>query len=270
MYVKNENYSILIQKLDRFIRKYYLNKLIRGSLYAVGLILALFLIFNVLEHEFYFSITGRKILFYSFILASICSLVYWVFTPLLHYFNLGKIIDHEKAAEIIGVHFTDVKDKLLNVLQLKKQADIHENNALVYAGIDQKSEEIKLVPFRKAINLKQNRKYLKYSLPPLLLLLFLLYAAPSLIKDSSHRLIHNNREFEKAAPFSFKIINDQLSVPQYEDYNMEIEVEGSVLPDQVFISLNNYQYRLKKTGNARFEYAFTNVQEDLDFFSFFR
>ena len=36
-----DNYQLLIEKLDQFIRKYYVNQLIRGSLYATGLILAL-------------------------------------------------------------------------------------------------------------------------------------------------------------------------------------------------------------------------------------
>ena len=45
-----DNYSLLIQKLDEFIRKYYVNQTIRGGLYSVGLILALFLGLNFAEN----------------------------------------------------------------------------------------------------------------------------------------------------------------------------------------------------------------------------
>ena len=155
-----DNYQLLIEKLDRFTRKYYINQLIRGSLYSIALILALFIAMSVLEYYFYFGKGTRKLLFYSFIGISAASLVYWVFTPLLHYFRLGKIISHEQAANIIGSHFGDVKDKLLNILQLKKQADASPQTALLLAGINQKTEEIKPVPFRSAINLNNNRKYL--------------------------------------------------------------------------------------------------------------
>ena len=48
------NYALLIDKLDQFIRKYYVNQLIRGGLYAVGLVLGLFVLFNVLEYFFIF------------------------------------------------------------------------------------------------------------------------------------------------------------------------------------------------------------------------
>ena len=49
-----DNYQLLITKLDEFIRKYYINQAIRGSLYSVGLILALFLGLNFAENYFYF------------------------------------------------------------------------------------------------------------------------------------------------------------------------------------------------------------------------
>ena len=121
--VTQDNYRLLINKLDQFIRKYYINQMIRGVLYSVGLILALFLAMALLEYYNYFDTGVRKAMFYSFIGVSTVALAYWVFTPLLHYFRLGNLISHEQAAQIIGGHFTDVKDKLLNILQLKHQSD---------------------------------------------------------------------------------------------------------------------------------------------------
>ena len=50
-----DNYRLLIEKLDAFIRKYYVNKLIRGALYSVGTILGLFLIAAVLRTQESFS-----------------------------------------------------------------------------------------------------------------------------------------------------------------------------------------------------------------------
>lgn len=114
---KQDNYQILITKLDGFIRKYYLNNTIRGSLYFIGLSLIFFLAFSLMEYYFYFSIPVRKVMFYSFIAVALGGIAYWVFLPLLHYFRLGSLISHEQAARIIGQHFTDVDDKLLNVLR---------------------------------------------------------------------------------------------------------------------------------------------------------
>ncbi len=263
---RNQNYQLLITKLDRFIRKYYVNQLIRGTLYATALILAVFLLFNVLEHNFFFEKGVRKALFISFVALSALSLGFWVLLPLIRYFRLGKVISHEQAASIIGDHFGNVKDKLLNVLQLKKQADASNSPQLVYAGIDQKTAEIQPVPFTSAIDLGKNRKYLRFALPPFLILLALLFAAPSLIKDSTDRLIHNNKEYERAAPFHFTVENaDDLSVVQYSDFILNVEVDGEVLPNDVFINVDNYQYRLKKNANNQFSYRFKNVHTDTKF-----
>ncbi len=261
----SDNYSLLIQKLDQFIRKFYINKLIRGSLYFVGFSLLLFLIFSIAEHNFYFSRSVRKGMFFSFLAASGISLFFWVLQPLTKFFKLGKTISHDQAASIIGTHFTNVQDKLINVLQLKRQADTESNTELILASVNQKSEKIKLVPFKNAIDLSNNRKYLKYALPPFLIFLGILFGAPSIIKDSTFRIINNNKDFEREAPFRFVMEKDEFQVVQYNDFDLQIAIDGTVLPNEVFIDVNNYQYRMQKDDNDKFSYTFKNVQKDTPF-----
>jgi len=261
-----DNYRLLIEKLDQFIRKYYINQLIRGALYSIGLILLLFLLISTLEYYYYFSSSVRKLMFFSFLGISLGALAFWVGLPLLRYFRLGKVISHAQAAQIIGQHFANVKDKLLNILQLRQQSE--QNTAgreLILASVDQKSEEIQPVPFKKAIDLRSNRKYLRYALPPLALLLIILFLNANLITDSTTRLINNNREFEKPAPFSFVLEEESPRVVQFEDYTLEVKVEGDQLPNEVLIDVDNYQYRLNKEAPNVFTYRFNNVQKDTDF-----
>ncbi|MFZ1706135.1 MAG: DUF4175 domain-containing protein, partial [Saprospiraceae bacterium] len=265
MNIYKSNYEQLLEKLNQFIRKYYVNKLIRGSLYTVASILVLFLAFNILEYYFYFGTGIRKVFYYSFILTNLGALGYWVLYPLFQYFNLGETISHEDAAEIIGDHFENVKDKLLNILQLKKQESSVANRELLEASIDQKTKSIQLVPFKSAINLQQNRKYLRYALPPFILLLFLLLGAPSILKEGTNRIINNNVEFEKAAPFAFAIENEDLTVVQFEDYSLQIEVSGEILPNEVFVQIEDFQYKMEKKDKTHFIYTFRNVQKDVRF-----
>jgi hypothetical protein len=100
---------------------------------------------SLLEHQFYFKANVRKALLLSFVGVSVVALGYWVVLPLARYFRLGAVISHEKAAEIIGSHFGDVKDKLLNILQLKHQSEQAEQRDLIMASINQKSDEIRVV-----------------------------------------------------------------------------------------------------------------------------
>ncbi|NRB64344.1 MAG: DUF4175 domain-containing protein, partial [Saprospiraceae bacterium] len=262
---RKDNYQLLIEKLDQFIRKYYINQLLRGLLYSIGLVLFLFLTVNVLEHLYYFNQAVRKTLFYSFLAISIFAFGGWVIMPALRYFRLGPVISHEKAAQIIGQHFQLVKDKLLNILQLKEQSESQANKALILASINRKSDQIRPVPFQAAIDLTQNRKYLRYALPPLLILLILLWAAPSVIKDSTRRLINNNTDFERPAPFQFILTEENPQVVQYQDYALQVDIQGEQLPNEAFIEVDGAQYRLSQEDPNTFTYRFSNVQEDLEF-----
>ncbi len=260
-----DNYGLLIQKLDAFIRRFYLNKIIRGALYTLALVGSLFLLFNVLEHYFYFGRFVRKGLYYSFILTSLGAFGYWVGQHLLAYYHLGKVISHEQAAQIIGMHFPDVKDKLLNILQLKQMVSRMEEAELIEASIRQKSEQIKPISFQSAIDLTRNKKYLKYALIPLLFILGILALAPGIIRDSTARIIANNQSFEKPLPFHFKLKQSHPRVIQFDDYTLEVETTGEEVPDRGFIHINGYAYRMKSSAPGRFSYRFHNVSKDVPF-----
>ena len=98
----NSNYHILIQKLDEFIRKFYLNQLIRGVLFTAAILVSAYLLFSFLEYRFYFSTSVRKVLFYSFLGGAGFLLWNNIITPLLKYNRLGKTINHKTAASITG------------------------------------------------------------------------------------------------------------------------------------------------------------------------
>jgi hypothetical protein len=265
--MQNSNYQSLIEKIDQFTRKYYMNNLIRGSLYSIGVLLAAFISFSLLE-SYYFSATTssmqlRKILFYSFLGISALTLGALVFRPLMQYFKLGAVISHEQAAEIIGRHFGNVKDKLLNVLQLKEQMN-YADSALVEASVNQKIQNLKPVPFAAAIDLKENKRYLRYALPPLLLLLLLLFSS-NILEESAGRIINNNKEFEKAALFSFVVDDKERKVVQYSNYELEVRVDGEALPNEVFIEVDNYKYKLEKKTPNTFKYTFVEMRKDTKF-----
>jgi hypothetical protein len=263
--MQRDNYALLIEKLDGFIRKFYINQLLRGALYTVGAVLGLFILLNVAEYYFYFGTGVRTGLLWGFLALSAVAVWRWVAMPLMHYFHLGKVISHEQAAKIIGEHFTGVKDKLLNILQLKQQSSNAIYAELIHASINQKSEEIRIVPFQAAIDLAKNRKYLRYALPPVLMLLFLLLGAPNILREGTMRLWNSGTAFEKPAPFKFLINPDSLKAVQFSDYLLKVKVEGAALPNEVFISLGNVQYRLEKRAANEFEYRFANVQKDTEF-----
>lgn len=260
------NYRLLIRKLDQFIRKYYFNKLIRGFLYTIGLVLVSFILINVLEYFFYFSTDVRKGLFYGFLGLSGLAALIGVLIPLLQIIKLGSVISHKQAAAIIGTHFNNIQDKLLNILQLKEQANSMADASLIEASINQKIETIKPVPFTTAIQLSKNRKYIKYALLPILCLVVILFAAPNLITESTERLINNDKVYEREAPFHFRLVTNDLEVIQHEDLTIEVALDGTAFPQDAFVHFNNFPYKLTKETPQKWTYKFKQLQKDFTFY----
>jgi hypothetical protein len=123
-----------------------------------------------------------------------------IIIPLFKTWKLGKTLSYEQAATIIGNHFAEIKDKLLNTLQLNELSE-NSNKELVQAGIDQKIQSLKPIPFTGAIDLKKNRKYLPLALIPAGTLIILLFAAPNVIKESTSRLVNYNVTYKKTCTF---------------------------------------------------------------------
>ena len=261
----NSQYNQLIERLDQFIRRYYTNEMLRGAIFSLLYISLYFLLINLLEYKFYFSPTIRKILFYSFIFSSILFVYTFFINPLLKFYRLGKIISHETAAQIIGNHFTHVKDKLINILQLNKLASLDDYH-LINASINQKIDDLKTVSFAKAVDLNKNKKYLQFLLIPFLFMTIVVFFAPKVITEGAKRLYFNDTVFEKEAPFQFVVNNKNLQCNQGDNFKLEVTTEGEALPADVFLKSDKNFIKLKKVDKNLFEYEFVNLQSDVKFY----
>lgn len=257
--------NILINKLDEFIRKYYKNQLVKGALYSTALLVSTYLLVVLLEYLGEFNTAIRSILFYAFLATSIFVLVKYVFVPLSKLNRYGKIISYEEAASIIGTHFANVQDKLLNVLQLQSDKKLSGSDDLLMASIQQKVNELKPIPFTSAINISENRKYLKYVLPPLFLTIAIAIIWPNIITKSTTRLVHHQTYFESEAPFQFNIENNQLKAVQQQDFVLKLKLTGNEIPNEVFINIDGNEFKLEKENNISFNYTFKNVQTNTAF-----
>lgn len=238
--------------------------LLKGGIYSVGLLLISFIIFTSIEYFGEFNIVGRTVLFYSFITITSYLLINYIVLPLSKLYRFGKVINHNQAAEIIGNHFDEVKDKLINVLQLEHKT--HENrNSLLLASIDQKSLELNPVPFTSAVSFAENKQYLKYLFIPLLLLIGVSVVSPKIFTVGAERLVNYSTYIAPVAPFKMEIGNKDLSVLKNKDFTLEVTVSGNELPNKLYIEEGGNKYALSRTDKKTYAYLFKNVQEQKDF-----
>ncbi len=264
--MQNE-FDILLTRINAFIRKFYKNRLIKGLILFTGSLLALYLFIDFIEYFAWLGKTGREILFFGFILLSVFSLIYWVLIPMSKLLNIGKTLTQKQAAVFLGRHFPEVNDKLLNLLQLKdKEKNISADELeLLSASILQKTRELKPVPFKRAINFKTNVKYVKYVLPPLLILLLLYFIFPDSVTSPTHRIIHFSEHFDKPLPYRVTLINSKLTVVQHDDFTLQVRVDGDELPEGVFVKSPGFVYKMYPVKPGFYNYKFNNVNKNFVF-----
>ncbi|WP_373057229.1 hypothetical protein [Zunongwangia sp. H14] len=259
-----DSFRIVQDKLEAFIRKYYLNRLLRGLILFLAVGLLYFLLTLGIEYFFWLSSKGRAILFWLFIFAEVILLIKLIIIPLVKLFKLSKGLNEVEASRIIGRHFPKVNDKLLNVLQLKKDKN---QSDLLLAGIEQKAKQLQPVPFSAAINFRENLKYLKFAAFPVVIIAALLFTGnSSFFSDSYERVSHYNKVYQPPAPFNFIILNDSLVVKENEDFKLRVSTTGRIAPAQISLSYDGKVYVMKNEEPGIFGYTFKNPQENFSFY----
>lgn len=256
-------YSIIQHKLEQFIKKYYTNELIKGGIlfFAIGLLY--FLITLLVEYFLWLSPTGRTILFWSFVGVEVTLFVRFIAFPLAKLFKLQQGITHEEASKIIGNHFPQVNDKLLNVIQLNQN---QRESELLVASIEQKANELQPIQFKAAVNFKKNSKYLKYAaIPVIVFLLFTALGDKNMFSSSYERVVNYKTAYEPPAPFSFRVLNDNLTAIENKPFTVKVNTSGTTIPENVSIQYNDETYYLQQIAPGLFEYTFSQPLEDFRF-----
>jgi hypothetical protein len=258
----NNTYDELLINLRKYKKKYYLNRLVRGSLITIGLVSTVFLALALTEHYGRFNSFVRL----SFLIVLTGSVAYtlvgWIINPIIKLLQLDKSLSNEEASKQIGAFFPEIKDKLTNTLQLHATNTDSANNDLILASIQQKTKELNTFTFARAIDISENRKYLRYVLPPIFLIIILLVVIPTLLTESANRIIKYNNQFLEPAPFTFNILNKNLAAYKNQDLEIELELTGEEIPDQCYILVHNQRYKLKRKSSGTFIYDFKNVQRN--------
>ncbi|MGO3182990.1 MAG: DUF4175 family protein [Aequorivita sp.] len=256
-------FNIIQRKLEEFIKKYYTNELIKGTIlfFAIGL---LYLLITLLvEYFLWLNPLGRRLLFWAFVIVELALFVRFIAFPLAKLFKLQKGINHEEASKIIGKHFPQVSDKLLNVIQLNYNR--HESE-LFAASIEQKAEELQPIPFKSAVNFKKNAKYLKYAaIPILIFLMFSVLGGTDIFSSSYKRVVHYDTAFEPPAPFSFVVLNENLNAIENKPFTLKVQAQGTVIPENASIDYNGETYYMQQTAPGTFKYTFQQPVESFDF-----
>lgn len=251
--------SFVNQKLRKYRKKYYLNELYKGLLFSLILLLVFFLLANTLDFTFKFGGIARACLFFAFVGLGAWLFIFRILLPVLRLFSILPGLDDTESAQNLGSYFPQIRDKLLNLLQLQKQAD---SSTLAQASIEQKSKEIAGVEFEEAVDSKTNGKYAGYLALPAGLVVILVFVFPQLFITSTPRIINFNEEYKPIAPFSFMVDKAKLRAYKNEDFELMISLDGTAFPEDVYLVHKDLRYKMLEHSEDKYSFVFEKIQND--------
>ena len=259
-------YKILIERLDFFIKKYYRNQLLRGIIFSSILFLFLYFFVSFTEYFGHFSSAVRATMFYSAIALLVVIFAKYILSPILKLNKIGETINHVQAAQIISKHFADVKDKLLNVLELASlENKFSFSGELINASIEQKITEIKPIPFALAINTKEVNKYFKFLIFTILFLSIVFAINPPIFTQGTKRVLNYNTFYAKELPFKYIVLNDSLSVRKGADFKLQVKLDGNIIPNNISINYSGNSFLMQKESKTEFSYTLKNINNNISF-----
>ncbi len=265
--MKSSKIQILNDKIRHFLKKFYLNKLYKGIIASVLILLLTFIAFSIFEYFSYSNSVVRTILFYSFLSLSVITAVFYIVIPIFKIAGLGKQLSNQEVAKIIGKYFDQIDDKLLNLFELQKQLEDgnYTSYDLLSAAIDSKVDKLKTYSFIQAIPTQKTKKIALWALLPIVFFFTLLTIKKELFTEPTKRIVNYSEYYEKPAPYNFLITNDSLKSFQYDDFTVNIKVEGDEFPEEVFVKYKNHDYKCVKNSNSEFTYTFSKLNQPIEF-----
>ena len=155
-------YQEIIGKLELLIRKEYSAHFFIGLLTTLIIVIAVFTLFSLIELAANFKSIVRTILYFVLILTALGSVSYLVLVPLLKYFNVFRKRDYFYSANKVGKYFPEIKDDLLNAMQLVSSDSNHSlySTSLLDAAFRNVYERAKPIKFESIVDFSAGKKNL--------------------------------------------------------------------------------------------------------------
>jgi hypothetical protein len=259
------SYEQFVDKLNSYIKKFYLYQLIRGVILSILIVLVYFTFISILEYFSFFEPKIKlSIVVFTLIIGLMIS-VYFILIPFIKLLGIGKRITYHDVSARLSETYPEIKDRLINIVELAEQKDSLYSNALQNASIDQKINELRIFSFTDAIRFKDLKIILGVLVSGLVIFLFLLIKMPDMFQESTVRLIHFQQKFEKPAPFTFYLENDDLEIITGESLQLKLRCEGKNLPEMMFVNFGGNNFLMSKNGDF-YNYTIENLNSSISIY----
>ncbi|MGE5448484.1 MAG: hypothetical protein ACM3PR_08970, partial [Bacteroidales bacterium] len=184
--------------------------------------------------------------------------VYFVIIPFIKLLGLGKLLTFYDVSALLNKRYPEIKDRLINILELSARTDSNYSNELIRASINQKIDELKIFSFSDAIRYKDLKPIFFVFIAVIIFFTMGFVSFPDVFRDSSVRLIRYQQQFEKPAPYTFNLLTQNLEVVIGESLELVLSCEGKEVPQTMYANVGGNDFLMTRE-NELFKYTLENV-----------
>lgn len=263
----SSNFEIIEKKLEKVRAKYHRLELYKGIIYFLLIGILYYLIIAVTEYYNYFNTSVRKVFFFSTCIFIFLLFIRYILIPVTKLVFERLRINNTLVNKLIIKVYPELKDKLINVLELKDiKNTTHYSEAILNAAVNQKVKQIIFIDFLKSVDFKTLRSVLLYFITSVVLSVVIYAFDRDIYSESTQRIIHYSKSYYRPAPYHFRLLNNHLKVNKGDNLTIRLQCEGDDIPQIIYINIGENNFLMSNKGSNYFEYLIPSVINPFSFY----
>lgn len=272
--IETNYYKEILNKLDKLDKKEQAFVTLIGLFLSLIIVILVITSFSFLEMVLHHSSLLRTIIFAIVALVFTASFVFLFLRPLIKYFDFFGRRDHYKTAGKVAVYFPQVKDDLLNAMQLVStdSGKALYSSPLIEASFKNVYDRTKNIQFDSVVNFKKVKELFIYFLSFTVISCLVFIFAPGM-QAASYRLINFNQEFIPPQKYTFDITPGNSEVTKGDDVDISVKVNGGI-PASVYLAVKSEEqttfenHKLTLGSNGVYNFDYKSIRSSIKYFAF--
>ncbi|MFI5253252.1 MAG: DUF4175 family protein [Bacteroidota bacterium] len=225
-------YSDILNRLEGVRRKENRVAVEHAILITFLAILGVLALVVIVERVFFLGTTGRTILFSSLLTGAAAAFALFAARPLLRTLRILKSDSNETVANHVGRFFPQIRDRLLDALQMYEQRDALRGNYsldLIDASFLDLYNSIQGLDFRESVSNIKVRAMGKLASYAFGIAVLMFIISPLGLFTSMSRIFNFNVSFASPSPIRFIVEPGNTEIVRGQDLSVTIKTEGKPL-----------------------------------------
>lgn len=159
--------------------------------------------------------------------------------PIAQFTRLLDGHSEENVARRIGHEFPEIQDRLINLIQLTEGAHSPAPEPLIDGAIRTLGERIQGIPFERIATLDRAHRFSRWSLFPILAVVFFAGFAPDAFSGASARLLSPLSDFQPPVPFVIHVTPGDVEIIKGDSIRISVRISGESGPGELSLEMRN-------------------------------